>query len=227
SSGSGNNLHWQWELILPVGTLSWQWECLVYFIPNKPKPSSSCTPKLNSRAPPKLFVFVLNTKEEHEVHLKLVLEVMRKEKLYAKFSKCEFWLQEVHFLGHVVNQNDGIKDFVVYSDASNQGLGCVLMQRGKVITYALRHLKIHEMNYTTHDLELRAVMFALKIWRHYLMWIELFSNYECEIHYHLGKANVVADAFSRKERVKPRRVQAMAGYDHLLWSERDDIGSPE
>ncbi|GKC96184.1 putative nucleotidyltransferase, ribonuclease H, partial [Tanacetum coccineum] len=225
--------------------------------------------------------FEFTTKEEHEVHLKLVLELLRKEKLYAKFSKCEFWLQEVHFLRHVVNQSgihmdpskieavknwkapttpseeeafhtlknnlcdapilslpDGIEDFVVYCDASNQGLGCVLMQRGKVIAYASRQLKIHEKNYTTHDLELGAVVFALKTWRHYLYgtksviytdhkslqhifnqkelnmrqrrWIELFSDYECKIHYHPGKANVVADALSRKERVKPRRVRAMA-----------------
>ncbi|GKD02264.1 putative reverse transcriptase domain-containing protein, partial [Tanacetum coccineum] len=188
------------------------------------------------------------TKEEHEVHLKLVLELLRKEKLYAKFSKCEFWLQEVHFLGHVVNQSGvhvdpskieavknwkdpitpsevrsflglagyyrhGVKDFVVYCDASNQGLGCVLMQRGKVIAYASRQLKIHEKNYTTHDLELGAVVFALKTWRHYLYGtksIELFSDYEYEIRYHPGKANVVADALSRKERMKPRCVRAMA-----------------
>ncbi|GKA07610.1 putative reverse transcriptase domain-containing protein [Tanacetum coccineum] len=162
------------------------------------------------------------SKEEHEVHLRLVLELLKKEKLYAKFSECEFWLQEVHFLGHVVNQNgihvdpsyyrrfivnfpkiakpltsltqenktyewgvkqeeafqtlknnlcdapilsllDRVEDFVVYCDASNQGLGCVLMQRGK-----------------------------------------------CEIRYHPSKANVVADALSKKERVKPRRVRAMA-----------------
>ncbi|GKB56844.1 putative reverse transcriptase domain-containing protein [Tanacetum coccineum] len=108
------------------------------------------------------------TKEEHEVHMKLVLELLRKEKLYAKFSKCEFWLKEVHFRGHVVNQRDRIEDFVVYCDASNQGLGCVLMQRGKVIAYASRQLKIHEKNYTTHDLELGAVVFSLKTWRHYL-----------------------------------------------------------
>ncbi|GKF32415.1 putative reverse transcriptase domain-containing protein, partial [Tanacetum coccineum] len=133
---------------------------------------------------------------------------------------------------------DGIEDFVVYRDASNQGLGCVLMQRGKVIAYASRQLKFHKKNYTTHYLELGAVMFALKTWRHYLYgtksviytdhkslqhifnqkelnmrqrrWIELFSDYVCEIHYHLGKANVVADALCRKERVKPRRVRAMA-----------------
>ncbi|GKC21848.1 putative reverse transcriptase domain-containing protein, partial [Tanacetum coccineum] len=182
------------------------------------------------------------TKEEHEVHLKLVLELLRKEKLYAKFSKCEFWLQEVHFLGHVdtpiSSLLDRVEDFVVYCDASNQGLGCVIMQRGKVTAYASRQLKIQEKNYTTHDLDLGAVVFALKTWRNYLYgmrsviytdhkslqhifnqkelnmrqrrWIELFSDYECEIRYHPGKANVVADALSRKERVKPRRVRAMA-----------------
>ncbi|GJU25200.1 putative reverse transcriptase domain-containing protein [Tanacetum coccineum] len=132
---------------------------------------------------------------------------------------------------------DGPEDFVVYCDASRIGLGCVLMQRGKVIAYASRQLKIHEENYTTHDLELGAVVFALKIWRHYLYgtksviytdhkslqhifsqkelnmrqrhWIELFSDYDCKIRYHPGKANVVADALSRKERVKPKRVRAM------------------
>ncbi|GKA53300.1 putative reverse transcriptase domain-containing protein, partial [Tanacetum coccineum] len=208
------------------------------------------------------------TKEDHEVHLRLVIELLRKEKLYAKFSKCEFWLQEVHFLGHVVNQSgihldpgveqeeafqtlknimcdapilslpDGVEYFVVYCDASNQRLGCVLMKTNKVIAYASRQLKFYEKNYTTHDLELGAVEFALKTWRHYLYgtksviytdhksfqhifdqkelnmrqrrWIELFSDYECEIRYHPGKANVVADALSRKERVKPKRVRAMA-----------------
>nr|GEY33918.1 putative reverse transcriptase domain-containing protein [Tanacetum cinerariifolium] len=133
---------------------------------------------------------------------------------------------------------DRPNDFVVYCDASNQGFGCVLMQRGKVIAYASRQLKIHEKNYTTHDLELGAVVFALKIWRHYLYgmksviytdqkslqyifdqkelnmrqrrWVELLSDYECEIKYHPVKANVVADALSRKERLKPRRVCAMS-----------------
>ncbi|GJX60235.1 putative reverse transcriptase domain-containing protein [Tanacetum coccineum] len=112
------------------------------------------------------------------------------------------------------------------------------MQRGKVIVYASRQLKIHEKNYTTHDLELGAVVFALKTWRYYLYgtksviytdhkslqhifdqkelnmrqrrWVKLFSDYKCEIHYHPGKANVVADALSRKERIKPRHVRAMA-----------------
>ncbi|GKF36984.1 putative reverse transcriptase domain-containing protein, partial [Tanacetum coccineum] len=88
------------------------------------------------------------------------------------------------------------------------------MQRGKVIAYASRQLRIHEKNYTTHDLELGAVVFALKIWRHYLYGTKrLFSNYDCKIRYHPGKANVVADALSRKERVKPkrRRIDEMIG----------------
>ncbi|GJS01512.1 putative reverse transcriptase domain-containing protein [Tanacetum coccineum] len=133
---------------------------------------------------------------------------------------------------------DGPDDFVVYCDASKQGFGCVLMQKDKVIAYASRQLKTHEKNYTTHDLELGSVVFALKIWRHYLYgtksviyidhkslqyifdqkelnmrqrrWIKLLSDYECEIKYHLGKANVVADALSKKERLKPRRVRAMS-----------------
>ncbi|GJT26454.1 putative reverse transcriptase domain-containing protein [Tanacetum coccineum] len=98
---------------------------------------------------------------------------------------------------------DGPKDFVLYCDASGLGLGCVLMQRGKVIAYASRQLKIHKRNYTTHDLELGAVVFALKI------WTQLFSDYDCEIRYHLDKENVVANALSRKERVKPKRVRDM------------------
>ncbi|GKD54521.1 putative reverse transcriptase domain-containing protein [Tanacetum coccineum] len=107
---------------------------------------------------------------------------------------------------------DGLKEFVVYCDVFGIGLGYVLMKRGKVIAYASRQLKIHEKNYTTHDLELGAVMFALKIWRHYLYGtksIELFSDYDCEIRYHPGKANVVTDALIRKEIVNPKRVRAM------------------
>ncbi|GJT16305.1 putative reverse transcriptase domain-containing protein [Tanacetum coccineum] len=140
---------------------------------------------------------------------------------------------------------DGSKDFVVYCDASGIGLGCVLMQRGKVIAYTSRQLKFNEENYTTHDLELGAVVFSLKIWRHYLYgiksviytdhkslqhifsqkelnmrqrrWIELFSDYDCEIRYHPGKANVVADALSRKERVKPKRK----GLDEMIEQRSD------
>ncbi|GKC83230.1 putative reverse transcriptase domain-containing protein [Tanacetum coccineum] len=132
----------------------------------------------------------------------------------------------------ILSLPDEAEDFVVYYDASNQGLGCVLMQRGKVIAYASRKLKIHEKNYTTHDLELGVVVFALKIWRHYLcgtksviytyhkslqhifdckelnmrqrIWIELFSDYDCDIRYYPEEATVVANALSRKERVKPR-----------------------
>ncbi|KAI3698239.1 hypothetical protein L6452_31352 [Arctium lappa] len=248
---------------------------------------------------------------DHARHLRDVLEILRKEKLYAKFSKCEFWLKEVQFLGHVVSKDgvmvdpakieavmnweppkspseirsflglagyyrrfiqdfskvasslmmltkknvkfvwteeqekafrtlqrklceapilsllEGSEDFVVYSDASKRGLGCVLIQRGKVIAYASRQLKVHEKNYPTHDLELAAVVFALKLWRHYLYgtkctlytdhkslkyvfyqkelnmrqrsWLELLKDYDCELLYHPGKANVVTDALSRKE----------------------------
>ncbi|GJY05306.1 putative reverse transcriptase domain-containing protein [Tanacetum coccineum] len=100
------------------------------------------------------------------------------------------------------------EDFMVYCDASGIGIGCVLMQRGKVIAYASRQLKIHEKNYTTHDLELDAVS-EKELNMQQCRWIELFSDYDYEIRYHLGKANVVADALSRKERVKPKRVQAM------------------
>ncbi|GKE90794.1 retrovirus-related pol polyprotein from transposon 17.6, partial [Tanacetum coccineum] len=132
---------------------------------------------------------------------------------------------------------EGNDDFVIYCNASHQGLGAVLMQREKVIAYASRQLKPHEENYTTHDLELGAVVFALKIWRHYLYgtkctvftdhkslqhildqkelnmrqrrWLELLADYDCEIRYHPGKANVAADALSRKEQIKPLRVRAL------------------
>ncbi|GJY50054.1 putative reverse transcriptase domain-containing protein [Tanacetum coccineum] len=151
-------------------------------------------------------------KKEHEEHLKEILELLKKEELYAKFSKCEFWLPKI------------------------KGLGVVLMQREKVIAYASRQLKIHEKNYTTYDLELGAVVFALKIWRHYLYgtkctvftdhkslqhildqkdlnmrqrrWLEFLSDYDCKIRYHPGKANVVADALSKKGRIKPLRTEA-------------------
>nr|GEV97465.1 hypothetical protein [Tanacetum cinerariifolium] len=184
----------------------------------------------------------LRDEKEHEEHLKAILELLKEEKLYAKFSKCEFRIPKVQFLSHVIDSR-GIhvdpakiesikdwaspktpteirqflglagyyrsKDFVVYCDASHKGLGAVLMQREKVIAYASRQLKIHETNYTTHDLELGSVVFALKIWRHYLYgtkctmstnhkslqhildqkeinmrqrrWLELLSDYDCDI----------------------------------------------
>jgi hypothetical protein len=126
----------------------------------------------------------------------------------------------------VLVQLDNSKPFVVFSDASGTGLGCVLMQKGRVIAYASRALRPHEINYPTHDHELAAVVHTLKIWRHYLMgnrcnictdhkslkyiftqselnmrqrrWLELIKDYDLEVHYHPGKANVVADPRSRK-----------------------------
>ncbi|XP_057494185.1 uncharacterized protein LOC130779535 [Actinidia eriantha] len=252
------------------------------------------------------------TREEHGQHLQIVLQTLRDHGLYAKYSKCEFWLPEVKFLGHVVSGDGvavdsskieavmdwqapknvfevrsflglagyyrrfvsdfsrlalpmtrltrkGIKfawdeacerafqqlkkrlttapvlviptrelGYAVYCDASHDGLGCVLMQEGKVVAYASRQLKPHEKNYPTHDLELAAVVFALKSWRHYLYgekfevfsdhkslkyiftqrdlnlrqrrWMEYLEDYDFELLYHPGKANVVADALSRKPR---------------------------
>ncbi|GJU32132.1 putative reverse transcriptase domain-containing protein, partial [Tanacetum coccineum] len=251
---------------------------------------------------------------EHEGHLKLILGLLKKEELFAKFSKCEFLLSKVQFLGQVIDSEgihfdpakiesvkdwaspntpneirqflglagyyddsskvsqkiatpmmkltqesmkfywgekakaafqllkqklcsvrilalpEGSENFVVYCAALQKELGTVLMQREKVIAYTSRQLKVHEKNYTTHDLELRVVVFALKMWRHYLYgtkwavftdhkslqhildqkelnmkhhrWLQLLSDYECEIRYHKGKANVVADALSWKERIK-------------------------
>ncbi|GJS66491.1 putative reverse transcriptase domain-containing protein [Tanacetum coccineum] len=184
------------------------------------------------------------SEEEPAEHLKLILELelLKKEELYAKFLKCEFWLSKVQFLCHVINNEgiymdpvkiesikdwaspknpteihqflgrsciptvkqklcsapilalpEGSENFIVYCSASHKGLGVVLMQKEKVIAYASRKLMIHEKNYTTHDLELRAVMFALKIQRR---WLELLSDYDYEIRYHPGKANVVE---ARKE----------------------------
>jgi hypothetical protein len=202
--------------------------------------------------------------EKHEEHLRIVLERLRQQKLYAKFSKCEFWMEKVAFLGHVLSAEgtavdpskvesvtkweqplnmtdirsflgmagyyrrfienfskiakpmmellknntkfewskacersfqelerrlttapmltllDIKKDFVVYCDTSRQGLECVLMQEGKVVAYASRQLKKHEENYPTHDLELAAIVLALKIWRHYLMEnkCELYTDHK-------------------------------------------------
>ncbi|GJY45957.1 reverse transcriptase domain-containing protein [Tanacetum coccineum] len=99
---------------------------------------------------------------------------------------------------------EGNDDFVVYCDASHQGLGAVLMQREKVIAYASRQLKPHEENYTTHDLELGAhILDQKELNMRQRRWLELLADYDCEIRYHPGKANVVADALSRKERIKP------------------------
>ncbi|GJT47808.1 putative reverse transcriptase domain-containing protein [Tanacetum coccineum] len=100
----------------------------------------------------------------------------------------------------------GSEDFIACCDASKNGLGAVLMQREKMIAYASRQLKIHEKNYTTYDLEVRAVK---ELNMRQRRWLELLSDYDCEIRYHLGKANIVADALSRKERDQPLRVRAL------------------
>ncbi|GJT45358.1 putative reverse transcriptase domain-containing protein [Tanacetum coccineum] len=165
----------------------------------------------------------------------------------AKIESIKDWaspktLTEIHqFLGLASYYQrfikEGSENFVVYCDASHKGLSAVVMQREKVIAYASHQLKVHEKNYTIHDLELRAVVFALKMWRHYLYgtkyvvftdhkslqhildqnelnmrqrrWLELLNDYDCEICYHPGKANVVADALSWKEMIKPLRVRAL------------------
>ncbi|GKC33387.1 putative reverse transcriptase domain-containing protein [Tanacetum coccineum] len=102
---------------------------------------------------------------------------------------------------------EGSENFVVYCDASHKGLGAVLMQREKVIAYASRQLKINEKNYSTHDLELRDVVFALKMSQR--RWLELLSDYDYKTCYHPWKANMVADVLSRKERIKPLRVRTL------------------
>ncbi|GKE97740.1 putative reverse transcriptase domain-containing protein, partial [Tanacetum coccineum] len=164
-------------------------------------------------------------KNEHEEHLKAIMELIKKEELYAKFSTGDFWIPKVQFLGNGDKQEaafqtlkkklcsapilalpQGAKDFIIYCDASHKGLGAVLMQNEKVIAYASRRLKIHEKNYTTHDLEFGAVK-ELNMRKH--RWLEFLNDYDCGIRYHPGKANVVADALSHKERIKPLRVRAL------------------
>ncbi|GJU31811.1 putative reverse transcriptase domain-containing protein [Tanacetum coccineum] len=233
-------------------------------------------------------------KKEHGEHLKIILELLKKEQLYAKFSKCDFWIDSVQFLGHVIDkegvhvnpakieaiknwaapmtptevrqilglagyyqmfiegfsmiskpltkltQKDkkyewgkeekeafqtlkqklcsapilalqkGTEYFVVYCDASLRGFGAVLKQCENVIAYASRQLKVHEENYTTHDLDLGAYILNQKeLNMRQRRWIALLRDYDCEIRYHLGKANVVVNALSQKERIKPLRVRAL------------------
>nr|GEV44503.1 putative reverse transcriptase domain-containing protein [Tanacetum cinerariifolium] len=128
------------------------------------------------------FVFVFiddiliysKNRKEHEGHLKLILKLLKEEELYAKFLKCEFWLSKL-CSAPILALSEGSENFVVYYNSSHKGLGAVLMQKEKVMDYASRQLKVHENNYTTHDLELGAVVFALKMWRHYL-WISCIGD---------------------------------------------------
>jgi hypothetical protein len=147
---------------------------------------------------------------------KPITELLKKEAKFVWSQKCEdaFHALRKHLTtAPVLAQPDNSKPFDVYCDASGTGLGCVLMQDNQVIAYASRALRPHEQNYPTHDLELAAVVHALKMWRHYLMgthcniftdhkrqrrWLELIKDYDLEVHYQPGKANVVADALSRK-----------------------------
>nr|GEW82437.1 putative reverse transcriptase domain, ribonuclease H-like domain, aspartic peptidase domain protein [Tanacetum cinerariifolium] len=204
--------------------------------------------------------------KEHEEHLKAILELFKKEELYAKFSKCEFWIPKVRFLGHVIDSQGltgyyrrfiegfskiakpmikltqkkvkfkwgdkqeaafqllkqklcsaqilalpkGSEDFIVYCDALNKGLCVVLMQREKVISYASRQLKIHEKKYMTHDLELGAVVFTLKIWRHYLYGTKctVFTDHKSLKHI-LYQKELNMRQCQWKEREPPLRVRAL------------------
>ncbi|GJT01596.1 retrotransposon protein, putative, ty3-gypsy subclass [Tanacetum coccineum] len=199
-------------------------------------------------------------KQEHEEHLKQILELLKKEELYAKFSKCEFWISKVLFLGHMIDSKgihvdpakiesikdwtspkspteirqflglagyyrrfiegklcsapiltlpEGSEDFIAYCDTSKKGLGAVLIQREKVISYASRQLEIHEKNYTTHDLELGAVVFALKIWRRYVYGTKctVFTDHKSLQHI-LDQKELNMRQRRWKEREPPLRVRA-------------------
>ncbi|GJZ36624.1 putative reverse transcriptase domain-containing protein [Tanacetum coccineum] len=158
------------------------------------------------------------TREEHEVHLGLVLELLKKEKLYAKFSKCESWLQEIQFLGHVINR-DGIhvdpryyRRFIENFSKTAKPL-TVLTQKSKTFDWVRTRLHVdakrtNSVIYTDHK-SLQHIFSQKKLNMRQRHWIEIFSDYDYEICYHPSKANVVADALSRKERVKPKRVRAM------------------
>ncbi|GJY93915.1 putative reverse transcriptase domain-containing protein [Tanacetum coccineum] len=116
----------------------------------------------------------LRNKKEHEENLKEIMELLKKEELYAKFSNV-IWISKKLCSAPILALPEGSEDFIVYCDASIKGLGDVLMQREKVIAYALRQLKIHEKNYTTHDLELGVVVFALKIWKELSVWNQVYG----------------------------------------------------
>jgi hypothetical protein len=173
---------------------------------------------------------------------KPITELLKNHVKFVWSSECNKAFEELKKLmttTPVLTQPNIEKAFDVYCDASGIGIGCVLMQEGRVIAYASRQLKHHEEHYPTHDLELAAVVHALKIWRHYLLgntchiytdhkslkyiftkselnmrqrrWLELIKDYDLEVHYHPGKANVMADALSRKSQcnclsVKPLTI---------------------
>ena len=166
-------------------------------------------------------------------------KLLQKETKFIWTSDCEAAFQRLKILlttTPVLTQPDITKSFDVYCDASGTGLGCVLMQEGKVIAYASHQWRKHEEHYPTHDLELAAVVHALKIWRHYLLgnvchiytdhkslkyiftqselnmrqrrWLELIKDYNLEVHYHPGKANVIADALSHKSHCHYQLVES-------------------
>jgi len=178
-------------------------------------------------------------------------ELLKKGVKYNWDAKCDetFHTLRVHLTtAPVLAQTNNSKPYDVYGDASGTGLGCVLMQKNWVIAYASRALRPHELNYPTHDLELAAVIHALKIWRHYLMgthcniytdhkslkyiftqsdlnmrqrrWLELIKDYDLEVHYHPGKANVVADALSRKVHYNCLSVES---YNETLYAEMQKL----
>ncbi|GJX69808.1 putative reverse transcriptase domain-containing protein, partial [Tanacetum coccineum] len=158
----------------------------------------------------------LTNKKEHDEHLKAILELLKKKELYAKFSKCEFWLpmgnkQEATFQllkqklcsATIVALSKGSEDLIVYGDASIKGLGVVLMQRDKRhCLYGTKCTVFTDHKCLQHILNQKELNMRQ---RH---WLELLSDYDCEIRYHPGKANVVADALSRKKRIKPLRTEA-------------------
>ncbi|CAA0841698.1 Uncharacterized mitochondrial protein AtMg00860, partial [Striga hermonthica] len=172
-------------------------------------------------------------------------QLTRKSVKFEWTDRCESSFQELKkrlTTAPVLTIPNPSRSFTIFSDASRQGLGCVLMQEGQVVAYASRQLKPHEQNYPTHDLKLAAVVHALKIWRHNLYggrcdiftdhkslqyiftqnelnmrqhrWLELDKDYDCTIQYHPGKANVVADALSRK--VKGDLTYVVTQQNHLI-----------
>jgi ribonuclease HI len=171
---------------------------------------------------------------------KPMIELLEKDKKFEWTSACEASFQELKkrlTTALKLVMPDMEKSFSIYCDASGQGLGCVLMQDGYVVAYASRQLRKHEAHYPTHDLELAAVVHALKIWRHYLMgkrfelytdhkslkyiftqsninlrqrrWLELIKDYDLGINYHPEKANVVVDALSQRSHVSQLVVDSM------------------